>query len=67
MLLSILSITVYEKGEGPKPLLSWRIVTLGPLSKKDMVIIAKYEVKSNEDRTVFIYEQRSTELSALRK
>jgi hypothetical protein len=33
---------------------------------KDMVIIAKYDVESNEDRTVFIHEQGDTSLPALR-
>ena len=33
---------------------------------KDMVIIAKYDTESNEDRTVFIHEQGDTGLSALR-
>ena len=40
---------------------------LGTLSIKDMVIIAKYDIESNEDRTVFVYEQGNTGLSALRK
>ena len=40
---------------------------LGTLSIKDMVIIAKYETESNEDRTVFIHEQGDTGLPALRK
>ena len=38
VLLSILSITVYEKGEGPKALLSWRIVTLGPCLSKTWLL-----------------------------
>ena len=32
---------------------------------KDMVIIAKYDTESNEDRTVFIHEHGDTSLPAL--
>jgi len=63
-LLSILSITVYRKGKVSE---RYFLADRNPETlSKDMVIIAKYDVNSNEDRTVFICEQGDTCLSALR-
>ena len=64
LLLCILSITAYRKEK-----VSERYFLADRNSEtlsKDMVIIAKYDVESNEDRTVFIHEQGDTGLSALR-
>ena len=51
--------------KSPRALLSWQSVH-PETSSKDMVIIAKYDVESNEDRTVFIHEQGDTGLPAVR-
>ena len=63
ILLCILSITVYEKEK-----VSERYFLADRNSEtlsKDMVIITKYDIESNEERTVFIYEQGDTSLPVL--
>ena len=63
-LICILSITVCRKEKVPG---RYFLADVHPETlSKDMVIIAKYDVKSNEDRTVFIHEQGGTGLPALR-
>ncbi len=64
-LICILSIIVYRKGKVPGHYFLGSRYTLRPC-RKDMVIIAKYDTESNEERTVFIHEQGDTGLPALR-
>ena len=64
-LICILSIIVYRKGKVPGRYFLGSRYTLRPC-QKDMVIIAKYDTESNEERTVFIHEQGDTGLPALR-
>ena len=62
-LLCILSITAYRKEKVSECyfLADRNSETLS----KDMVIITKYDIESNEERTVFIYEQGDTSLPVL--
>ena len=66
VLICILSIIVYRKEKSQGAVLLGGRIHPETLSN-DMVIIAKYDIESNEDRTVFIHEQGNTGLSALRK
>ena len=65
VLICILSIKVYRKEKSQGAVLLGGRIHPETLSK-DMVIIANYDVENNEDKTVFIYEQGNTGLSALR-
>ena len=62
-LICILSITVYRKEKVSE---RYFLADRNPETlSKDMVIIAKYDTESNEDRTVFVHEQGDTGLPAL--
>lgn len=62
-LLCILSITAYRK---EKVLERYFLADRNSETlSKDMVIITKYDIESNEERTVFIYEQGDTGLLIL--
>ena len=62
-LICILSITVCRKEKVPG---RYFLADVHPETlSKDMVIITKYDIESNEERTVFIYEQGDTSLPVL--